>query len=243
MTKNESTRAAAVGRIRALLAKTVRAGATQAEALSAAAKAAELMDRYTLSMSDIEIRQEKAVQHKATDKRHPADNCVGAIAALCSCRAWFRGGRPVFFGMATDVEVAKFLMDLIRNALESEFRAYMRTTERPVDRYGSPIHGRSLRASFMYAMSWRISARLREMVKARETSHHGAGSGRDLVAVKNEAVESQYADLGLKLRSRSSSVSFRTVDSATTAGKTAGDRVNLTTGIGSGGTSLRINRA
>ena len=44
-------------RIAALLAKTVENGCTEGEALSAAAKVAELLDRHALSLSDVEIRE------------------------------------------------------------------------------------------------------------------------------------------------------------------------------------------
>jgi hypothetical protein len=43
-------------RIQALRAKTIDNGCTEDEALSAAAKVAELLDRYDLSLSDVDIR-------------------------------------------------------------------------------------------------------------------------------------------------------------------------------------------
>ena len=44
-------------RIQALRAKTIDNGCTEDEALSAAAKVAELLDRYDLSLTDIDIRE------------------------------------------------------------------------------------------------------------------------------------------------------------------------------------------
>ena len=43
-------------RIQALRAKTIDNGCTEDEALSAAAKVAELLDRYDLSLTDVELR-------------------------------------------------------------------------------------------------------------------------------------------------------------------------------------------
>jgi hypothetical protein len=43
-------------RIQALHAKTIANGCTEDEALSAAAKVAELLDRHDLSLSDLELR-------------------------------------------------------------------------------------------------------------------------------------------------------------------------------------------
>ena len=44
-------------RIQGLRAKTIDNGCTESEALSAAAKVAELLDRYDLSLTDVEIRE------------------------------------------------------------------------------------------------------------------------------------------------------------------------------------------
>ena len=44
-------------RIQALRAKTIDNGCTEDEALAAAAKVAELLDRHDLSLTDIEIRE------------------------------------------------------------------------------------------------------------------------------------------------------------------------------------------
>ena len=47
-------------RIQALRTKTIDNGCTEDEALSAAAKVAELLDRYDLSLTDVEIREGRA---------------------------------------------------------------------------------------------------------------------------------------------------------------------------------------
>ena len=68
-------------RIAALAAKTIANGCTEAEALAAAAKVAELLDRHALSMSDVEIRASPCVEaafETARKKRVPLDGCVGA---------------------------------------------------------------------------------------------------------------------------------------------------------------------
>src|SRR5256885_439383 len=102
-------------RIQALRAKTIENGCTESEALAAAAKVAELLDRYDLSLTDIEIREtpcEQRAFETQRKKRVPLDGCVGAIALFCDCRVWREknaGGeaRYVFFGLRTDVEVAQ----------------------------------------------------------------------------------------------------------------------------------------
>jgi hypothetical protein len=49
-------------RIRALAARTVDRGCTEAEAIAAAQKVGELLEVYGLSMSEVELRQEACVQ-------------------------------------------------------------------------------------------------------------------------------------------------------------------------------------
>ena len=97
-------------RIQALRAKTIANGCTEDEALSAAAKVAELLDRYDLSLSDVEMRAapcELAYQ-ASRKKRIPLDECIGAVAEFCDCRVWRekRGdgaARYVFFGLPSDI--------------------------------------------------------------------------------------------------------------------------------------------
>src|SRR5579863_746686 len=97
----------------ALRAKTIDNGCTEAEALAAAAKVAELLDRYDLSLSDVEIRAapcERRSYETRAKKRIPLDECISAIAAFCDCRVWREKnsageGSYVFFGLRADIEV------------------------------------------------------------------------------------------------------------------------------------------
>ena len=113
------------GRVRALRAKTIDNGCTEDEALAAAAKVAELLDRHDLSLSDVELRDsqcERGVYETYRKKRIPIVGCIGAVAHFCDCKVW-REKNPdgdtiyVFFGLPGDVEVALYLTALIDNAV------------------------------------------------------------------------------------------------------------------------------
>src|ERR1700730_12185962 len=101
-------------RIQGLRSKTADNGCTEAEALLAAAKVAELLDRYDLSLTDVEIRDAPCEQREYETyrkKRIPLDACIGAIANFCDCRVWREKNqvgeaRYVFFGLRSDIEVA-----------------------------------------------------------------------------------------------------------------------------------------
>ena len=108
--------------------KTTDNGCTEAEALLAAAKVAELLGQYDLSLTDVEIRDAPCEQREYETyrkKRIPLDACIGAIANFCDCRVWREKNqageaRYVFFGLGPDVEVAHYLTGLIDNAVRSE---------------------------------------------------------------------------------------------------------------------------
>src|SRR4051812_33018181 len=113
-------------RIQGLRSKTTDNGCTEAEALSAAAKVAELLDRYDLSLTDVDIRDapcERREYETYRKKRIPLDDCIGAIANFCDCRVWREKNqtgeaRYVFFGLRSDIEVAHY------NAVRSELGRY-----------------------------------------------------------------------------------------------------------------------
>ena len=64
-------------RIQGLRSKTTDNGCTEAEALLAAAKVAELLDRYDLSLTDVEIRDAPCEQREI--RAECVDNPVAAI--------------------------------------------------------------------------------------------------------------------------------------------------------------------
>ena len=113
-------------RIQGLRSKTTDNGCTESEALLAAAKVAELLDRYDLSLTDVEIRDAPCEQREYETyrkKRIPLDASVGAIANFCDCRVWREKNqageaRYVFFGLRSDIEVAHYLTELIDNAAQ-----------------------------------------------------------------------------------------------------------------------------
>jgi hypothetical protein len=190
-------------RIQALRAKTVDNGCTESEALSAAAKVAELLDRHDLSLSDVEIREtacEKREFETFRKKRVPLDGCVGAIAHFCDCRVWREKNaageaRYVFFGLRSDVEVAHYLTELIDGAVRHELGRYKTSKAYQKFRHNERHLANS---SFTFGMVNSIAEKLVAMKDARDASN--AGTGRALVVVKTAAVDAELAKLNLNLR-------------------------------------------
>src|SRR5580704_17923907 len=174
-------------RIQGLRSKTTDNGCTESEALLAAAKVAELLDRYDLSLTDVEIRDapcERASTKPYRKKRIPLDACVGATANFCDCRVWREKNqageaRYVFFGIRSDIEVAHYLTELIDNAMRSELGRYK--TSAGYQRFRH--QGRHVaNSSFTLGMVVSIADELTAMKGERDAVNNGAR--RDLVVLK-----------------------------------------------------------
>lgn len=221
------------GRIAALRAKTVENGCTENEALAAAAKSAELMDRHDLSLSDVDLGRsacEQLTYRTTRKKRMPIEDCIGAVADFCDCRVWRErdadgGAGYVFFGLRSDVTVAHYLTAVIDEALRSELGRYK--TSRDYQRFRH--QERSIaNASFSLGMVASVAAKLDAMKRERDQVNRA--TGRDLVLVKSSVVDAELAKLDLTLRTRHPR--RRMVSGAAyTAGEVVGTGLALTPGI------------
>ncbi len=223
-------------RIQALRAKTVSNGCTEDEALSAAAKVAELLDRYDLSLTDVELREapcEQRAYETRRKKRIPLDDCIGAIAQLCDCRVWREKNAAgessyVFFGLRSDVEVAHYLTELIDSAVRAELGRFKASTE-----YARFRHQQRhlANASFALGMVASIADKLTAMKASRDQVNQSTGRG--LVVLKTSVVDAEFDKLDLKLRTRRSQGRMVSM-TAYEAGSAAGALLAMVPGIHDG---------
>ena len=191
------------GRIEGLRAKTIANGCTEGEALAAAAKVAELLDRYDLSLTDIEIRSAPCARRAYEThhrKRIPLDDCISAIADFCDCKVWREkdaagDGIYVFFGLRSDVEAAHYLTELIDGAVRSELGRYKTSPEYRRFRHQER---HMANASFALGMVASIADKLTAIKAARDMVN--SGTGRGLVVLKGSVVAAEFEKLGLGLR-------------------------------------------
>jgi hypothetical protein len=194
-------------RIQALRAKTIDNGCTEEEALSAAAKVAELLDRHDLSLTDIELRAapcERRAYETHRKKRIPLDDCIGAIAHFCDCRVWREKNAAgensyVFFGLRSDIEVAHYLADLIDSAVRAELGRFKTSAD-----YGRFRHQQRHLAntSFALGMVASIADKLVAIKASRDQVNHS--TGRALVVIKTSVVDAEFGKLDLNLRTQRS---------------------------------------
>ena len=223
-----------IGRIQALRAKTVEQGCTEAEALAAAEKVGELLDRYGLSLGELELQQqacEGATVETGRKRRGPLDDCVPSIAHFCDCKTWSETARDgslryVFFGLPGDVAGARYLYDLVEMAFETEAAAF-----RAGPTYGGLPSNlrRTATTSFGVGMARGISAKLETLRTQREAATRSA-SGRDLVLAKAGVVDAEMGRLGLNFTMRKTG-GRRVLPDAYKEGHAAGLAFEVTQGI------------
>jgi Protein of unknown function (DUF2786) len=124
-----------LARIQALRAKTVDRGCTEEEAIAAARKVAELLDRYGLSLGEVELKDQSCEGFGVDTGRRrfgPIDSCIPAVGAFCDCRVWSEKTadgeiRYVFFGLPADVAGAGYLYELVERAFATETALFKRS--------------------------------------------------------------------------------------------------------------------
>jgi hypothetical protein len=229
-------------RIKALTEKTVANGCTEAEALSAAEMVGRLLERYALSMDEIEVRSARCVQVEVelgSRRRGPIDGAIPATARFCDCKVWLApaaragaggsvreqprpGIRYIFFGFETDTALAAYLFVVIGRAIATETVAFKQANPRL-----KAIRLRQASSSFQHGLVARVAARLDTMHEEREASVRALRvTGTALIVVKHQVVEDAFRETKVRLVSMNG-LGPRVSTKHYEAGWAAGDRVNL----------------
>jgi hypothetical protein len=224
-----------LARIQALRLKTVDRGCTEEEAVAAAAKVANLLDRYGLSLGEVRLKDQSAEGFGVDTGRRrfgPIDNCLPAVGRFCDCRVWTeqeQSGqiRYIFFGLPADTEGARYLYDLIEQAFETETQGFKRS-----ELYASHRSGerRSATHSFQTGLAQGIARKL-EHLRAERESRMQRSARRDLMVVKDEVIDQDLAKLGLQFRTLGSRRRRSVLKDAYQAGREAGDRFAYRPGV------------
>jgi hypothetical protein len=174
--------------------------------MRAAEKVAELLERYGLSLSEVEMRKQACEGFGFDTGRKqagPLDECLRVVAHFCDCRTWSEisadgGIRQVFFGLPADIEAARCLKDLVTAAFDVETEAFKRA-----DLYlKEPSAGRrAMVKSFQIGLGGGISLKLAELKAAREKAATKS-TGRDLVTVKRSIIDEEMEKLGLSFQTK-----------------------------------------
>lgn len=210
-------------KVRALRAKTVENGCTEDEAVAAAAKAAELLARYNLTLDEVEIRASPLGR-----QRSHHDDAVGerlwkiaaALSTLTGAVYWASpaGVHPVeinFFGFRHEVEVARYLLDICARAMRQEQRALAAQYS-----LATPSFRRRKINPFLDGMADRLHRRILDL----------RPRGHGLVLVRSEIISVGLKEAGITTRRRGARPSMD-AEAAYADGVRAGDRVALNQGL------------
>jgi hypothetical protein len=227
-------------RIKALAEKTVSNGCTEAEAMAAAEMVGRLLERYALSMEEIDLREQSCVQVEVPiggKRRRPIDACVTAIARFCDCKVWVSRDTSVpsyvFFGFDADTALASYLFNVIDRAMATALTAFR--TAQPRLR-GVGLRGAS--RSFQQGMAVRVADRLEAMHRERDANVAAQRStGMALILVKQQVVDDAFRETEIRLVA-TASLSRARLSGAFRHGLAAGDRVNLSRPVGHAGRPL-----
>lgn len=230
---NNEEKKAIKAKINALLAKNVENGATEAEANMALEKAQELMTKYMIAQSELEIKNTKCL--KLEVPIYPSNYNLyfvhKPIAELFDCVCWLIGKREtkraIYFGFEEDTELASYFYNYLCRMIVTEAAAYKETDQ--YKRLASQSHGRTVIADFIQGLQIRLIQRIDELI-AQKRKTVQESTNRDLVVVKSGVVNQEFADLGIKLQSKSVKVRSQSTV-AHKAGRKRGDEVEIRQGI------------
>jgi hypothetical protein len=201
--------------------------------MAAADMVGRLLERYALTMQEVDVREEPCVQVEVPlggVRRRPIDLCVPAIARFCDCKVWLArsaaSARYVFFGFVTDTKLAAYLFSVIDRAIRSDLLVFRRDSP--------ALAGVALRrasTSFQHGMAARVAERLETMHAEREASiAANRTTGTALMVIRHQVVEEAFRSSKIRLQS-SPGLRLRR-NGAYRAGQVAGDKVNLRRPVG-----------
>ncbi|WP_336801535.1 DUF7168 domain-containing protein [Kaistia sp. MMO-174] len=120
-------------RLAALRAKTEANGCTEAEALAAAEKAAELMSTYELTEADLDTPDLVVLTVQMGPRRTPIDTIWRRVATFANCSGFFqRAGNRweyAYVGSSSDVLIAEYVHEVIRRAADHAITDFRSTEE------------------------------------------------------------------------------------------------------------------
>jgi Protein of unknown function (DUF2786) len=229
-----------LNKIRALLAKTMEAGCTEEEAMTAVAKARAIMDAYAVTEAELNLtKEEKAILRReppGTKDPHRIKWLLSwAVAKFCNCRSWRErrreGGGLVFCGLPSDAQFATWLLDTLAAFVQAELVKHLMEAEPSNEDRREAIRG------FVLGCCDRIRDRLAELCE--QSASLANSNAKALVVIKDAAVQTKLDELGIHLSTSSGSCGAWD-HSSYAAGKAAGDRASFGRPVSGRNATLRL---
>lgn len=188
--------------IAALRARTTHNGCTEAEALAAAEKMAELLSKNGVEdVTELEFDEHKV----EIGRRTVVDTLWDHLAVFCHCKLWYSKDWPTkrwhitYFGRWNDVAVAEYLHSLLERHVKAATREFQKTKE--YTRRRSPRTKREATKAFQEALTNGLSNKL-WAIQWRRTPKIDGTSHQALVLAPLGAVEAELERRGVKFSER-----------------------------------------
>lgn len=187
-------------KLEALRAKTVENGCTEAEALLAAGKLAELLDKHGLTEAQLDaLGMDLAVVPIAV-KRSPIEGIWPQVGLFAECLCYFELGRgvrnAVYFGRACDIMVAEYVHDVLERSTKAAVKAFRASASYRARRLPRTRNA-ALRA-FQDGLSARVRTTLHELWWRRVQGRHGA-TAAEVVAQHRDTLRAALGARGIEL--------------------------------------------
>lgn len=212
-----------LAKIKALLAKTVDNGCTEAEAMAALAMAQSMMDAYEVTEDDIKLKDEEAniEQSEMRDPNRIRRYLAVSIARFTDTKVWEHSTKIIkFCGTKSDTEFAVWLLETLAQFVMKELANHLWKIYKEVDDTNRRWHING----FVFGCTRRIAERLNEL---HEASRQKATANRNaLVVAKQDLIVRKMQEIGINLRTPRKRGS-RYVSDSYAAGKAAGDKATF----------------
>lgn len=215
--------------IRALRQKTVANGCTEGEAVIAAAKLAQILKDYNMTVDEAELRASPFDRHQELHEDAVGERLwkpASAIGELTGAQFWTSsaGVFPVqvnFFGFAHEVDVARYLIEICARAMRTEAR-------RQNAAYGLlvPAARRRKVNPFLDGMADRLRERILALKPPPVT-------GTGIIVLRGALIKAEMSLIGINLQDKRTRPSMD-ADSTYGDGRRAAERVALHRGLTGG---------
>jgi hypothetical protein len=228
-----------VEKIKALLNKTVDNGCSEEEMSAALDKARAIMDAHEITEDELRLTKEE----KAVLRSEPPDSLdphnikwllMSEVAEFYNCKVSQKRTRDAkqvtFYGLQSDAHMASWLLDTLARFVQAELVRHLIETLPPKGEKRRVIRG------FVEGIADRIGTRLEALRDQSVTA--ATSNGRELVLVKNAAVDAKMKECGIRIVGRC--LGGQTNAAGYEAGHAAGDRASFGRPVSGHNATLRL---
>lgn len=183
------------------------------EAALAAARARDILDKYDLSLTEVEMNDEEIVEHRVDTGTRNAPLWMGRLAVSVSkafnCRVFKIYGIMVFCGTKPDTQVSEYTYMFLFRTVKRLCKEHKASLERSGvwdaqfrGRPGSRTYMQSYALGVVNAIDEKLKGFIQSKERMQRFETFKKATGKDLMVIKNQAVDRYCRKLHLR-RARS----------------------------------------